>query len=186
MCGAPALCSATLPADGFNATVPPTLEAPGAPTGVPVPLFPGYDIERELGRGAWGIVYRARQTGLNRPVALKVLCRGAYASAEELARFRREARALAALRHPHVVQVYDAGEHDGCPFLVLELVDGGTLTRHTGAALLPPKEAAALVEQLARAMHTAHEQGIIHRDLKPGNVLLAADGTPKVTDFGLA
>src|SRR5262249_6929016 len=122
----------------------------------------------------------------DRPVALKLLRAGAYAAADEVARFRREAELAARLQHPHVVQIFEVGEHDGRPFLALELVDGGSLAQRLDGTPLPAREAARLVEQLARAVQAAHEAGVIHRDLKPANVLLAADGTPKVADFGLA
>src|SRR5262249_50071461 len=108
-------------------------------------------------------------------------------SEQHRARFLVESEMLARLRHPNVVQVFEAGQQDGRPFLALEYVDGGTLAQRLAAeGPMAPREAAALVCQLARAGHHAHLQGVIHRDLKPANVLLAADGTPKVTDFGLA
>jgi formylglycine-generating enzyme required for sulfatase activity len=147
---------------------------------------PGYEIVRELGRGGMGAVYQARQTKLNRPVALKMILAGGHAGAADLARFQTEAEAIARLRHPNIVQVYEVGEHEGKPFFSLEFCPGGSLEKRLGGTPLPPKEAASLVETLARAMQAAHEQKVIHRDLKPANVLLAEDGTPKVTDFGLA
>src|SRR5262249_37157679 len=103
-----------------------------------------------------------------------------------LERFRAEAEALARLQHPHIVQIYEVGEHQGCPFFSLEFVDGGSLDGKLKAAPLTPPEAARLVETLARALHAAHERGVVHRDLHPANVLVTGDGTPKVTDFGLA
>jgi tetratricopeptide (TPR) repeat protein len=158
-----------------------------------------YEILAELGRGGMGVVYKARQVELKRLVALKVIRGGAYAGPSELARFRREAEALARLRHPHIVQIYEIGEQDGLPFFSLELVDGPSLDRALGGRPLPPAEAAELVEELAEAIHYAHGQGIVHRDLKPSNVLLESPrstvevpksgarlGTPKITDFGLA
>jgi WD40 repeat protein/predicted Ser/Thr protein kinase len=147
---------------------------------------PGYELLGELGRGAMGVVYRARQTSLNRVVALKVILSGSHASPAERARLRLEAEALAALHHPNIVQIYEVGEHEGRPFLALECVEGGSLDEQLRRVSRPPEDAAELVETLARAVHAAHEQGIVHRDLKPGNVLLAPDGTPKLTDFGLA
>src|SRR5262249_19943295 len=129
---------------------------------------------------------RARQVNLNREVALKRVLSGAHARAEETARFRREAEAVARLQHPNIVHVYDIIEADGCLYCSLELVEGGSLDRRPAGPPLPPRGAAELVEVLARAMHHAHQRGIVHRDLKPANVLLTADGTPKVTDFGLA
>src|SRR5438045_2484096 len=111
---------------------------------------------------------------------------GSHASDAELERFRKEAEAVARLQHPNIVHIYEVGEHESLPFLSLEFCDGGSLTAKLGGAAMPPREAAALVEVLARAMHYAHQRGIIHRDLKPANVLLTADGTPKITDFGLA
>jgi tetratricopeptide (TPR) repeat protein/predicted Ser/Thr protein kinase len=147
---------------------------------------PGYEILGELGHGAHGVVYEARQAGLNRPVALKVARQGVHASPEERARLRREAEAVARLRHPHVVQVYAVGEHDGAPFFAMELVAGGSLAATLDGTPWPAGRAAELVQTLARAMHAAHEVGIVHRDLKPRNVLLDGDGTPKVTDFGIA
>jgi hypothetical protein len=147
---------------------------------------PGYEIIRELGRGGMGVVYLARQTKLNRPVALKMILAGSHAGAADLARFQTEAEAIARLRHPNIVQVYEVGEHEGKPYFSLEFCGGGSLEKKLGGTPLPAREAAALVETLARAMQAAHEQHVIHRDLKPANVLLAEDGTPKITDFGLA
>jgi serine/threonine protein kinase/WD40 repeat protein len=147
---------------------------------------PGYEVLGELGRGGMGVVYRARQVGLDRLVALKVVRAGAHAGPEELARFRREAEAIARLRHPNVVEVYEVGDRDGLPYFSMELCGGGSLAQQLAGGPLAPRRAAELVETLARAVQTAHEAGIVHRDLKPANVLLTADGTPKITDFGLA
>jgi serine/threonine-protein kinase len=150
----------------------------------PLPSVPGYALVRELGRGGMGVVYLAQQLRLNRPVAVKMPSVGLRA--EEWARFRTEAEATARLQHPNIVQVHQTGEHQGRPFLVMELVEGGNLAHQLAQAPLAPRPAAQLLEKLARAIHYAHRRGIIHRDLKPANVLLAADGTPKITDFGLA
>src|SRR5690349_17051249 len=184
--------SETLPADlsavcpvckAADQTTLPPRETDGAPAR---PTVAGYEILAELGRGGMGVVYKARQVGLNRLVALKMILAGSHAGPDDLARFRGEAEAVARLRHPNVVQVYDVGEAGGLPYFSLEFVEGGNLDRKLAGTPLPPAEAAALVEVLARAMAAAHAAGLVHRDLKPANVLLAADGTPKVTDFGLA
>ena len=147
---------------------------------------PGYEVLGELGRGGMGVVYKARHAGLNRVVALKMILAGGHAGPDELARFRGEAEAVARLKHPNVVQVYDVGEAGGLPYFSLEFVEGGSLDRKLAGTPLAPSEAATLVETLARAIAAAHAAGLVHRDLKPANVLLTADGTPKVTDFGLA
>lgn len=171
-----------------------------------LPRLRGYEVLEILGRGGMGIVYKARHIQLKRLVALKMLLHGDFASQHQLARFLVEGEALARLRHPHIVQVFEAGEQDGRPFLALEYVDGGTLRDRLQQQCFTPAEAAELTEQLARAIHHAHLQGIVHRDLKPANVLLesmvrgpASDATavhhgprtldyglPKITDFGLA
>jgi serine/threonine protein kinase len=132
---------------------------------------PGYEILGVLGRGGMAVVYQARQLGLNRLVALKMILAGDAADAAEHARFRHEAEAVAQLQHPNIVQIYDLGEHAGQPYLALEYVPGGTLAHQLGNPQ-PPHQAAQLVETLARAIHHAHERGIVHRDLKPANILL--------------
>jgi WD40 repeat protein len=173
-----------------NAT---TLEAGSVPTsdqGAPeerrFPIIPGYEILEEIGRGAMGVVYKAVQTSAKRTVALKMILSGIVATREELTRFRTEAEAVARLQHPNIVQVFDVGEYDGRPFFSLEFVTGGTLKAKVRESLPDPMNAAGLVEQIARGMHAVHQVDIVHRDLKPANVLLAADGTPKIADFGLA
>jgi serine/threonine protein kinase/outer membrane protein assembly factor BamB len=133
-----------------------------------------------------GVVFKARQVGLERLVALKTLLAAGQADEEERARFRTEAEAIARLSHPHVVQVYEVGEHRGRPFLALELCSGGSLAARLDGTPWPDRRAAELVEALAGAVEAAHRAGVVHRDLKPANVLLAEGGTPKVTDFGLA
>jgi WD40 repeat protein len=150
------------------------------------PAVPGYEILGELGRGGMGVVYKAQQLGLKRLVALKMILAGAHAGADSLERFRREAEAIARLQHPNIVQVHEVGEHNGLPFFSLELCEGGSLAAKLKGTPLPAREAAQLVVTLAGAVGAAHQRGVIHRDLKPGNVLLTADGTPKITDFGLA
>ena len=150
------------------------------------PLVPGYEIVGELGRGGMGVVYKARQRGLNRWVALKMVLAGAHAGPSQLARFQTEAEAVARLQHPNIVQIYDVGELDGLPYFSLEYIDGLSLDQKIHRQPQPPREAAHLIETLARAMDYAHENGIIHRDLKPANVLMTSDGKPKITDFGLA
>lgn len=150
------------------------------------PELSGYEVQEELGRGGMGVVYRAWDRRLNRPVALKLLLAGAYAGPEERERFRREAEAEAGLRHPNIVQVYDVGELDGRPYFTMEFVEGGSLAQRLATAPLSAGQAARLVASLAEAVQAAHDHGIIHRDIKPANVLLIPDGTPKVTDFGLA
>lgn len=134
--------------------------------------IPGYEILGELGRGGMGVVYKARQIQLNRIVALKMI---RSAAADQLARFRTEAEAVARLRHPNIVQIYEIGEHAGRPFFSLEYCPGGSLKSKIDGTPLPPREAARIVEILAGAMHAAHQQQIIHRDLKPANILLNGD-----------
>jgi tRNA A-37 threonylcarbamoyl transferase component Bud32 len=180
------------PAAGSPQQAPETRTLPPRPgahpdAGVPGQVcIPGYEIVGELGRGGMGVVYRARQTKLNRLVALKMILAGGHASEADLARFVTEAEAIARLQHPNIVQIYEVGEFGGLPFFSLEFCPGGSLDKKLAGTPMSPREAAALVETLARAMQVAHEKGVIHRDLKPANVLLAEDGTPKVTDFGLA
>jgi serine/threonine protein kinase len=150
------------------------------------PKIPGYHILAEIGRGGMGIVYKARHLPLKRLVAIKMVLSGTQAATDDLARFRAEAEAVARLHHPNIVQIYEIGTHEGRPFFALEFVEGGTLSQQLKGNPQSPRQAAVLVETLARAMQAAHEGGIVHRDLKPGNVLMMKDGAPKVADFGLA
>jgi WD40 repeat protein/serine/threonine protein kinase len=160
------------------------------------PPLPGYKILGCLGRGGAGVVYRAMHVGLGRIVALKRIQEEGEPSPEQRERFRREAGALAKLRHPNIVQVYDVGEHAGRPYLAMEFVEGGSLAARTSGTPQRSETAALIVEGLARGVHHAHQRGLIHRDLKPANVLLhwvdevpdrpSCEGcTPKITDFGL-
>jgi serine/threonine-protein kinase len=153
---------------------------------LPLPGIAGYDILGVLGQGGMGIVYKARQLNLKRTVALKTLLAGAHASPSLFARFRGEAEAVARLQHPNIVQIHEVGQHEGCPYFALEFVEGGSLAQRLRASPPPPRQAAQWLLSLARAVHYAHERGIIHRDLKPANVLVATDGSLKITDFGLA
>jgi serine/threonine protein kinase/Tfp pilus assembly protein PilF len=150
------------------------------------PRIPGYEILGSLGRGGMGVVYKAKQKGLNRLVALKMIIGGTMLGTRQLARFRIEAEAVAQLRHPNIVQIYDIGEVDGLPFVSLELLEGGDLKCRLAGTPQPGIAAAVLLATLARAIHAAHQARIVHRDLKPPNVLLTADGVPKISDFGLA
>src|SRR4051812_38511937 len=171
-----------------------------------VPEVAGYEILGLLGRGGMGVVYKARQLGLDRTVALKMILTGFQAGPKDLARFRAEAAALARLQHPNIVQIYDVGEATGRPYFVLEFVAGGSLAQYLQGTPQPVRPAAQLVATLARAVHAAHTNGVIHRDLKPANILLKderegvrsesrevrplssrlASLAPKITDFGLA
>jgi len=160
---------------------------PGARLGV-------YDVTAQLGEGGMGAVYRARDTKLQRDVALKVLLPEVANDPERLARFRREAQTLAALNHPHIGAIY--GLEESAPSagagqastiaLVLELVEGPTLADRIARGPIPVDEALPIARQIAEALEAAHEQGIIHRDLKPANIKVRDDGTVKVLDFGLA
>jgi serine/threonine protein kinase len=166
------------------------LASPLAPPEAP-PHVGDYEILDEVGRGGMGVVYRARHLRLQRIVALKMLLAGTFAHGEERARFRAEAEAVARLQHPHIVQIYEVGEHDvGAglprPYFTLEFADGGNLAARIAGRPQPPRAAASWVEALARAAHYAHERGIVHRDLKPSNVLLTGAGQPKICDFGVA
>lgn len=148
--------------------------------------IPGYEIISELGHGAMGVVYKARDVKLERDTALKMILAGIHASLTQLARFTAEAKAVAHFQHPNIVQIYQIGEVEGLPFFALEFVDGGTLEDKLDHKPQTPAFAAGMLEKLARAMQYAHDRHIVHRDLKPGNILLTSDGEPKIADFGLA
>jgi serine/threonine-protein kinase len=189
-CVGPVVAEPTPTMDGSSATSDEldfSLAAtPDTETGSNRHIVAGYEILGELGRGGMGVVYKARQRGLNRLVALKMILGGAHVGATQLARFQVEAEAVARLQHPNIVQIHEVGEHDGMPYFSLEFVNGSPLDKKIGGKPQPAREAAQLTETLARAIYFAHQQGIIHRDLKPANVLMTRDGIPKITDFGLA
>jgi predicted Ser/Thr protein kinase len=163
-----------------------TMDGRNTPGQADVSFIPGYEVLRELGRGGMGVVFLARQAGLKRLVALKMLLAGRHAAPTERARFKAEVEAIGRLQHPNLVQVFEVGEHDGRAFFSMEYLEGGNLEDMIAARPQPPRQAAELVELLALAIHAAHQHAVIHRDLKPANVLLTADGAPKISDFGLA
>jgi WD40 repeat protein len=150
-----------------------------------------YEILAEVGRGGMGVVYQARHVRLGRLVALKMLLGGGFADPDQRRRFRAEAEAVARLQHPHIVHLFEVGDYEAgeglpCPYFTLEFVAGGSLAQRLAGRPAPPRQAAASLEPLARAVHYAHQQDIIHRDLKPSNILLTSDGQPKICDFGVA
>ena len=145
-----------------------------------------YEIQSPLGAGGMGEVYRARDTRLDRTVAIKVLPASFSADADRLRRFEQEARSVAALNHPNILAVHDIGTHDSAPYMVSELLEGETLRERLQGGVLSSKKAVELAEQIAHGLAAAHDKGIVHRDLKPENIFLTKDGRVKILDFGLA
>ncbi len=148
--------------------------------------FGDYEVLSEIARGGMGVVYRARQTKLNRVVAVKMILQGQLASKDDIQRFYSEAEAAARLEHSGIVPVFEVGEIDDQHYFSMGYVDGESLADLARRGPLPPREAAELLRDVADAIEYAHQNGVVHRDLKPGNILLTQDGQPRVTDFGLA
>jgi serine/threonine-protein kinase len=167
---------------GAHAPKPDVAHPPPALSG----RFGNYELIARIAAGGMGVVYKARQLGLERVVAIKVLPFGTFTRDEFIRRFQLEAGAAARLRHPNIVTIYEVGRADGFPFFSMEYVEGATLADLVRGGPLEPGRAVRLVRAVAEAIHYAHQQGILHRDLKPSNVLVDALDQPRITDFGLA
>jgi serine/threonine protein kinase len=161
-------------------------ETPAATTVLPPQTLGDFQLGQEIGRGGMGIVYQARQKSVGREVAVKLILQGTHASASDRARFRAEVAAAAQLDHPNIIPIYEVGDEQGWQYFGMKLVTGETLAAKITRGSLPETEAVELIKTVARAIQYAHEHGVIHRDLKPANILLDQDGTPHVSDFGLA
>lgn len=184
----PTVASPAVPLTDNNATVASLSVEPGPPPREVPDAIPGYEILSELGRGGMGVVYKAKQISLNRIVALKMILnsRAGRHGGIELERFRAEAEVVSQVQHANIVQVYEVAEVAGQPYFTLEFCANGSLVNRLDGKPITNHDAVALLEPVALAMHAIHQRGVIHRDLKPHNILMASDGTPKVTDFGIA
>ena len=176
-----------LPLPANAATMPPSEISTGAPLIGEKTLgdLGKYEILSELGRGGMGVVYKARQKDLGRLVALKMILASQLASEDVVERFHDEARAAAAVQHPNITALYDAGQLLGQPYIAIQYIDGPSLAQRLAQGPIPPEATARIVAAVARAVHHLHSRGVIHRDLKPSNVLLDGQQQPYVTDFGL-
>jgi WD40 repeat protein/predicted Ser/Thr protein kinase len=194
-------CGAVHTADAMDGLCPRcvlavVMEPPGQATrfppgaGPPVSragwFFGNYELLEEIGRGGMGVIYKARQAGLDRLVAVKMILGGHFASRESVQRFQAEAQTAAKLQHPNIVALHEVGEHEGQHFFSMDFVEGRSLAELVREQPLSPARAARYVQRLAEAIHFAHTRGILHRDLKPSNILIDADDQPRITDFGLA
>ncbi|MEW6157262.1 MAG: serine/threonine-protein kinase, partial [Verrucomicrobiota bacterium] len=148
--------------------------------------FGDYELLDEIARGGMGVVYKARQSSLNRIVAVKMILSGHLASAADVKRFQTEAEAAANLRHPNIVAIHEVGDHDGQHYFSMDFIEGKNLAEVARGHPMPARRAAEIVKAIAEAIHYAHQRGTLHRDLKPHNVILGANDQPHITDFGLA
>lgn len=148
--------------------------------------IPGYEIKRKIGQGGMATAYLAEQQSLGRQVVLKILDTAARESAETVERFLNEGRIIAALNHPNIITIYDIGQHAGEVYISMEYVEGGDLKQRMLQKVFAPVEALDVIEKIASGLAVAHENGIVHRDVKPGNILFRSDGTPLLSDFGIA